>query len=91
MTVNQDLTLSNVINRVKAPTPSFYKKLRTIGLLLASIGGALLAAPAGLPVILTTAAGYIFTAGSVMTAVAQTVTPAEKEKTSSEEDKTEGN
>ena len=62
----------NLVERVKAPTPKFFKTLRTIGLALATMGGILLAAPVALPVAVTSAAGYIALAGSVMTAVSQT-------------------
>lgn len=62
----------NVIERVKAPTPKFFKVLRTIGLSLAAVSGALLAAPVVLPVAVITAAGYIAVAGTVVTAVSQT-------------------
>lgn len=58
--------------RVKAPTPKFFKTLRTIGLALAGIGGAILAAPVAVPAALVTIAGYITLAGGVITAVSQT-------------------
>jgi len=61
-----------VVERVKSPTPKFFKTLRTIGLALATMGGILLAAPVALPIAVTSAAGYIALAGSVMTAVSQT-------------------
>jgi hypothetical protein len=61
----------SVVERVKAPTPKFFKTLRTIGLALAGIGGAILAAPVAVPA-LVTIAGYITLAGGVMTAVSQT-------------------
>jgi uncharacterized membrane protein YeiH len=57
--------------RLKSPTPKFFRTLRKIGLSVAAIGGALLAAPVGLPVALVTVAGYLTVAGGVMTAVAQ--------------------
>jgi hypothetical protein len=62
----------NIVERIKAPTPKFFKTLRTIGLALATMGGILLAAPVALPAVITSAAGYIALAGSVMTAVSQT-------------------
>ncbi len=62
----------SVVERVKAPTPKFFKTLRTIGLALAGIGGAILAAPVAVPAALVTIAGYITLAGGVMTAVSQT-------------------
>jgi uncharacterized membrane protein HdeD (DUF308 family) len=62
----------NVVQRVKAPTPKFFKTLRTIGLALAGIGGAILAAPVAVPATLVSIAGYVALAGGVMTAVSQT-------------------
>jgi uncharacterized membrane protein HdeD (DUF308 family) len=62
----------SVVERVKAPTPKFFKTLRTIGLGLAAIGGAILAAPVAVPAALVTIAGYVALAGGVMTAVSQT-------------------
>ncbi len=62
----------NVVDRVKAPTPKFFRVLRTIGLSLAAASAALLAAPVALPVAVITAAGYIAVAGTVVTAVSQT-------------------
>lgn len=62
----------NVVERVKAPTPKFFKTLRTIGLAMAAVGGAILAAPIAVPAALITIAGYVTLAGGVMTAVSQT-------------------
>lgn len=62
----------NIIERVKAPTPKFFRVLRTIGLSLAAASAAMLAAPVALPAALITAAGYIALAGTVVTAVSQT-------------------
>ena len=62
----------SVVERVKAPTPKFFKTLRTIGLALAAIGGAILAAPVAVPAALVTIAGYVTLVGGVMTAVSQT-------------------
>lgn len=61
----------NLIERVKAPTSKFFRVVRTVGISLAAVGGALMAAPVGLPVALVTVAGYLTVAGGVMTAVAQ--------------------
>ena len=62
----------NIVQRVKAPTPKFFKILRTIGLALAAAGGAILASPIALPAGLVAAAGYVILAGGVVTAVSQT-------------------
>jgi uncharacterized membrane protein HdeD (DUF308 family) len=64
----------NLVQRVKAPTPKFFKVLRNIGLILATVGGTILAAPIALPIVVSTAAGSLAVAGGVMTAVSQLTT-----------------
>ena len=71
--------IMNIVERVKAPTPKFFKVLRAIGLGLAAVGGTLLAAPVALPVVLTSIGGYLAVAGSVVTAVSQVTTLKEAE------------
>jgi uncharacterized membrane protein HdeD (DUF308 family) len=61
----------NVIKRAKAPTPKFFKVLRNIGLVLAAVGGTILAAPVALPVAVVSIGGYIAVAGGVISAVSQ--------------------
>ena len=63
--------MNKIINRAKAPTPKFFKVLRTIGLALAAVGGTILAAPIALPAIVTTVGGYIAVAGGVLSAASQ--------------------
>lgn len=62
----------NLIDRIKAPTPKFFRILRTIGLSLAAVGGSLMAAPIALPSAIISLAGYLVLAGGVMSAVSQT-------------------
>ena len=62
----------NIIERVKAPTPKFFKTLRTIGLSVIAAGGVLMTAPVSLPAGVISLAGYLTVAGTVMTAVSQT-------------------
>ena len=61
----------NIFERLSAPTPKFFRVLRTIGLALAAAGGSLLAAPVAIPAGIITLAGYLTVAGTVMTAVSQ--------------------
>jgi len=66
----------NLIERAKAPTPKFFKVLRSIGLALLAISGSVIAAPVALPVVFVTVAGYLAVAGGVISAVSQmTVSP----------------
>ncbi len=87
MEIENNVTAPNpkemtVIERVKAPTPKFFKTLRTLGLALAAIGGALLAAPVALPAALISVAGYVILAGGVIIAVSQTAVEATDSSTS---------
>lgn len=61
----------NIVARAKAPTPKFFKVLRTVGLSLLAISGSIVAAPVALPAIVVTIAGYAAVAGSVISAVSQ--------------------
>ncbi|WP_010136057.1 hypothetical protein [Ochrovirga pacifica] len=64
--------------RLKHPTPSFFRKLRNIGLALAAASGAILAAPIALPAAVISIAGYVAVAGTVATAVSQAVVSDKK-------------
>ncbi|MBL0013638.1 MAG: hypothetical protein IPP30_07755 [Flavobacterium sp.] len=64
----------NLVQRAKAPTPKFFKVLRNIGLVLATVGGTILAAPIALPIVVSSAAGYLTVAGGVLSAVSQLTT-----------------
>jgi len=67
--------VKTLVERGKADTPPFFKKLRMAGLILTAGGGALVAAPVALPAIVVTVAGYLVVAGSVVTAVSQVAVP----------------
>jgi hypothetical protein len=65
-----------IIDRLKAPTPKFFKILRNVGLGLAAAGGVLVATPIALPALAVTIGGYLIVAGSVATAISQAVVDA---------------
>ena len=60
-----------LVERIKAPTPKFFRVLRSIGLALLAISGTLVAAPIVLPALVVSVAGYMAVAGGVITAVSQ--------------------
>lgn len=64
----------NIIKRGKAPIPKFFKVLRNIGLILVAVGGTIVAAPATLPIVVSTVGGYLVVAGGVLSAVSQLTT-----------------
>jgi hypothetical protein len=66
--------------RLKAPTPKFFRVVRTVGIALATAGGTLLAAPVALPAVIISVAGYLTVAGTVMTAVSQTAVNGETDE-----------
>jgi ABC-type xylose transport system permease subunit len=68
----------NLLDRVVSPTPTFFQKLRSIGLALAALSGAIIAAPVALPAIVVTVAGYLAVAGTVLGAVSQVTVTGDK-------------
>ena len=72
--------------RIQAPTPPFFKKLRNIALILAAISGTLLAAPAALPAVVIKIAGYMAVAGTVAGTVSQTATATEEDPNAKEDE-----
>ena len=62
-----------ITERYKRKTPSFFRKLRNIGIALATAGGVIIAAPISLPAAIITIATYLTVAGTVATAVSQAV------------------
>lgn len=71
--------MKEVISRAKTPPPPFFRRLRNIGVALASIATAILTAPIALPATLVTIAGYAAVAGGVLGAVSQLVKKEEVE------------
>lgn len=63
--------MRKIIKRATAPTPKFFKVLRTLGLTLAAVGGTIIAAPIVLPVVVSTIGGYMAVVGGVLSATSQ--------------------
>jgi len=78
----------NIVERAKAPTPKFFKILRSIGLALLGISGSIVAAPVVLPAAVVTAAGYVAVAGGVISAISQ-ITVDDKILRKAQDDKLE--
>jgi len=57
--------------RFLAPTPKFWKKVQSIGLVLSAVGTVLITAPVGLPIAIITAGGYAAFGGSLIAAMSQ--------------------
>lgn len=70
----------NIQERAKAPTPKFFRILRTIGLSLLAISGSIMAAPIAIPAAVVTVAGYVALAGGVISTVSQITVKDTKEK-----------
>jgi len=67
----------SIVERLLSPTPTFFQKLRNIGLVLAAVSAAIVATPVALPAIITTIAGYLAVAGTVLGAVSQITVPSD--------------
>lgn len=61
----------HVLERLQHPTPKIFRRLRTLGLVAASIGGALITAPVVLPSLLVQLGGYLVVGGSILSGVSQ--------------------
>ena len=64
--------MKKVIERIQEPTPKFFKTIRTIGLVLTAVSGAILAAPVSIPTLVVTIASYLAVAGGIASAISQT-------------------
>ena len=84
-TLKKNPNLMTVIERVKAPTPKFFKTLQRVGISVAAVGGAILASPVALPAGLISVAGYLTIAGTVMVAVSQAAVDDEAKKDKDDE------
>jgi uncharacterized membrane protein HdeD (DUF308 family) len=74
----------NIVERALAPTPKWFKILRSVGIALASVGGVIIASPVALPVGLVSAAGYLVLGGSIISVVSQTAVKSEEAPESKE-------
>jgi hypothetical protein len=64
-----ELTLAQ---RMVAPTPKFFRLLRTIGVVVGLVGASILASPVALPAVVVAVGGYLALAGSIVTGLSQT-------------------
>jgi hypothetical protein len=80
--------MNQLVERAKAPTPKFFKTLRTVGLSLLAVSGGILAAPVALPAAITTLATYLAVAGGIASAVSQ-ITIEDNPKPEKEEEEYE--
>jgi hypothetical protein len=60
-----------------APTPKFFKILRTIGVVIGLVGASVLASPVALPAAIASLGGYLALAESIITGVSQTAVKKE--------------
>ena len=68
----------NIVERVVAPCPPFFKKLRNIALTIGAVASVFITAGASLPAVIVTVAGYLATASGVAIAVSQCTVDSNK-------------
>lgn len=64
--------MNKIIQRLQAPTPRFFQKIRNFGMLLTAVSVVLTTAVIPLPAVLITIAGYTALAGGIASALSQT-------------------
>lgn len=70
--------MKKLIERIKEPTPKFFKKIRNIGLVMTALSGVIATSPIALPTVVVSIAGYLAVAGGIATAVSQTAVHREE-------------
>ena len=75
----------NIIDRAQAPTPKFFRVLRSVGLVIAAAGAAILTAPVALPAAIVTVGSYLTVAGSVLSTISQVTVDDNRQKEDQEE------
>ena len=68
----------NLVSRMAAPTPKWFRIVRNLGLTLSAVGGVLVAAPVTLPSAVITVGGYLLLGGTLLGAVSQTAVSSEE-------------
>lgn len=63
--------MKKIMERLKEPTPRFFRKIRNMGLLLTGVSAVLTTALIPLPAALITIAGYTALAGGIASVVSQ--------------------
>jgi hypothetical protein len=61
----------NIAERLVAPTPPFFQKVRNVGLVLLAISATIVGLPVAVPAVVTQIAGYLAIAGTVMSGISQ--------------------
>jgi hypothetical protein len=69
--------MQQIWQRAQAPTPVFFKRLRSLALVLSAVATAVLTAPVSFPPLVVTVAGYVLTAGTVAGAISQLTVAAD--------------
>jgi len=57
--------------RLKSPTPKFFRKLRNIGIAVAAVATTIATAPVALPAVLVKIAAYLAVAGTTISVASQ--------------------
>ena len=57
--------------RLKSPTPKFFRKLRNIGIAVAAVATTIATAPIALPAVLVKIAAYLAVAGTTISVASQ--------------------
>jgi hypothetical protein len=68
----------NLAERLVAPTPPFFQKIRNAGLVMLAISSAIVGLPVAVPLVVTQIAGYLAVAGTVMSGLSQAAVDTSK-------------
>ena len=68
----------NIQQRIAAPVPRFFRKIRNLGIIFASLSATVMGLPLPLPPVVTDIAGYLTVAATVASAISQATIVEEK-------------
>jgi uncharacterized membrane protein HdeD (DUF308 family) len=61
----------NVVERLNAPTPKFFNKVQSVGVVAGILGTMILTIPVALPVAIVNVAGYLIACGGILAGTSQ--------------------
>ena len=61
----------SIVKRWNAPTPTFWRRVQKVSIIIGAVAGVLISAPIALPAAIVTLSGYAITAGTVAATLSQ--------------------
>lgn len=70
----------SIVKRWNAPTPTFWRRVQKVSIIIGAVAGVLISAPIALPAAIVTLSGYAITAGTVAATLSQLTVESNESK-----------